>query len=936
MKKRSKALTTIIAIVSAAVLLISGTFAWTSFSEAANNFRGDGEDNGGTLHDDFCEPKKDVYIENWGDSTIYVRIRLSEYMEMGENAGRYLGTNLSRQQDASNHAVPNVTGTLIYDQTTWLTHIPHPDDVTKCDSDHFHDYWRWSMGGFKYYMPADPAHREETGFVAQDPQVYNSASPGVSRTLDATVVTMASWKSMGRPVGNFWVVDVDGWAYWAAPLDAHTATGLLLNKVSLVTKPTDTYYYGINVIAQMATKDGMKDGVDWNYNDFGKAENGGWTQDGHDLLDQITATENGSGGNGGNGGGYNPTGNTIITANVPVIGDKIFVKPGETATLTANESGDPVDWTAPAGNGVTFTPDEPNTAEVSFDGSVAAGTKYAVSAADQANPTDKDTKYLVVIPPDAAGVVEGGNGKPYIDLGDNTFITVNDDGSLGGMICGGLDEIPGTSDDRSDIVIGSDGGKYLGPNDDGSYQKPGNDGLLGTADDEKVWKLDENQQIGPGNETDQKPSVATQVQLSVSGIYFQIGDTLYIKQGASINVQASTTADSVNWNYTNVSGVNVNLNGKTAHADVYSTANPGARLTFTASAGAGNSASVTMVVIPSGAANVVVGGDGKTYVDFGDNTYREILSGGGLGDWICGGEDLTPGTLDDLTNVVVSDDGNTRYLGPNGDGSYWAYGPDGKLGTSDDTKVWKKDPNGGMNNGNLTTTQPATDDTPTGVDGRTLPAAKAGDTSDWIEIATNGGYSLLVRADFIQIRSGDTRPDWNTAYFGSTTVYKDSIVRDDINKWFTGNSSAATVLSPTANLRNYTVKNNSLTTATGVGSTTAGLTNSFSKPIAEADRTGLDVAFALSYSEAANFCSTTHEVRTANPEMQASPQLAINNYNKLVKHTGIGIWLRTPGDITGEAGNILNGRAFQLQASKGTDMSHIYPAVWVDSSIFNN
>ena len=48
---------------------------------------------------------------------------------------------------------------------------------------------------------------------------------------------MAHWKSDGSPIGDFWVIDQDGWVYWAAPLNPGESTGLLLNKVSQTTQP---------------------------------------------------------------------------------------------------------------------------------------------------------------------------------------------------------------------------------------------------------------------------------------------------------------------------------------------------------------------------------------------------------------------------------------------------------------------------------------------------------------------------------------------------------------------------------------------------------------------------------------------------------------------------------------------------------------------------
>ena len=114
---------------------------------------------------------------------------------------------------------------------------------------------------------------------------------------------------MGSPVGDYWVIDrnhdqhSDCWIYWASPLKPGEATGLLLDKV--VKKDwaylnrigsnfdyNQDYYYGINVVAQMATKDGTTDsnGVIDNYIRFGDAANGGWSADGQKLMEIVVGS----------------------------------------------------------------------------------------------------------------------------------------------------------------------------------------------------------------------------------------------------------------------------------------------------------------------------------------------------------------------------------------------------------------------------------------------------------------------------------------------------------------------------------------------------------------------------------------------------------------------------------------------------------------------
>lgn len=54
-------------------------------------------------------------------------------------------------------------------------------------------------------------------------------------------------------MGNYWVYDTDGWAYWADAIEPGTATGLLLDGISQIKDTGDDWYYGINVVGQFAT-----------------------------------------------------------------------------------------------------------------------------------------------------------------------------------------------------------------------------------------------------------------------------------------------------------------------------------------------------------------------------------------------------------------------------------------------------------------------------------------------------------------------------------------------------------------------------------------------------------------------------------------------------------------------------------------------------------
>ena len=124
---------------------LTGTYAWQSISQKAKNVVVSEGNPGGRLHDDFNGSSKAVYVENFtapeeGGLDLFIRVRLDEYLEIGEDAGKNL-------DDPQRKAEPLVEGTDIGDETTWVTHIPNNA------ADPFHTYWRWNFGGSTVFMP---------------------------------------------------------------------------------------------------------------------------------------------------------------------------------------------------------------------------------------------------------------------------------------------------------------------------------------------------------------------------------------------------------------------------------------------------------------------------------------------------------------------------------------------------------------------------------------------------------------------------------------------------------------------------------------------------------------------------------------------------------------------------------------------------------------
>lgn len=324
--KRRKTFVSVTAVLVALAILLTGTFAWVSISQEALNEKLEDSNPGGRLHDDYDGTNKDVYVENFGAAPIFARIRLDEYMEIGAGAGLKDG-----DEGYGTKSVTKVGNQAadINDTSTWTTHIPNADDTALCDKG-FHDYIEWTMGGSTTYMPtfnknkdslksdingtfagpdedvntkedryadyidySDPANASKTddavydnddnnvdeGDAAVEPDniTKKEETHEVQTTLDATVLTMEEWKAMGSPMGNYWVYDTDGWAYWALPIQPGKATGLLLDGLTEKDTPQERWYYAINVVAQFATAE-----------DIDKLEN--TTPDAGKLLEQATNT----------------------------------------------------------------------------------------------------------------------------------------------------------------------------------------------------------------------------------------------------------------------------------------------------------------------------------------------------------------------------------------------------------------------------------------------------------------------------------------------------------------------------------------------------------------------------------------------------------------------------------------------------------------------
>ena len=86
-KKKRRVLKSGIAVLLVIAIALTGTYAWQSISQEALNEVEGGSNPGGRLHDDFDGRNKDIYVENFSETeSIFARIRLDEYMEIGPSS----------------------------------------------------------------------------------------------------------------------------------------------------------------------------------------------------------------------------------------------------------------------------------------------------------------------------------------------------------------------------------------------------------------------------------------------------------------------------------------------------------------------------------------------------------------------------------------------------------------------------------------------------------------------------------------------------------------------------------------------------------------------------------------------------------------------------------------------------------------------------------
>lgn len=269
MKSKAKI---ILAVITALALLTTGTFTMYQAAIIRNVFNGKTSGGGVTIHDDFDgDAMKDVFVENQGDVTIYIRAKLDETMNLRSYSWRPRAPK---------------------DPDEWITHKYAASAVDCGNANHmghglFHDYFSWTMGGSKWYMPGDGSRAE-----VNDTANYEGVS-GARQTPYASIITAAQWKAKSEGEKEAfigWIYALDGYAYYSQPLEPDSATGLLIHGVAKDGELGKlNYYYAIDVIVEIADIEDvpmMRDGAESVVGDgktYTEAD-----QDGKDILNWLT------------------------------------------------------------------------------------------------------------------------------------------------------------------------------------------------------------------------------------------------------------------------------------------------------------------------------------------------------------------------------------------------------------------------------------------------------------------------------------------------------------------------------------------------------------------------------------------------------------------------------------------------------------------------
>ena len=315
------------AAVVALAMIMGGVFAWADNSQHKSNViigGGQYEKPDVVLVEDFEEPedpppgeeiKKEVWVKNTGDTRLYVRLQLKEYMDIAKIAceysdefllvdtdGRFVAsTGTSPAQRTSFKAALDSMG-LVYEDSQIVTLRAYGESAdrfylaTSGTTNLNGRYGKRMLLDYNQAAPKslvegvargsyeqtidhklhptseclntphlwnDPPPEPENCGRGDDSELYDGTGLGFHDyfewKLGAPLVRLSDWD--GQPAAA-WILDDTigggGWAYWGEALKPGESSARLLESITLLRRPEGPYYYAIHVDMQA---------VDW-YIDF--------------------------------------------------------------------------------------------------------------------------------------------------------------------------------------------------------------------------------------------------------------------------------------------------------------------------------------------------------------------------------------------------------------------------------------------------------------------------------------------------------------------------------------------------------------------------------------------------------------------------------------------------------------------------------------------
>lgn len=271
--KKRKMLSVTLAVAMVATMLLSGTLAYFYQSNAINTVTGQQLKKLAIAHDDF-DPEtgnKDVYVENAGESTLYVRVRLTESYQDNSAGGERAykdgyGVTADGKHGEMNHSTKNINFA-----GEWAS-------GGGTDADFHANYFAWTTGsdsktflrgtittGEKFYSTDASSERYLLEGVAHDSMndgtlytwteekndIYGKTASCDGIIGARTWVNAAGYdgdssdplsSAMWKKNYSGWLVGADGWMYWSQPLKKGEATGLLLDHVEKLGKVADDQF----------------------------------------------------------------------------------------------------------------------------------------------------------------------------------------------------------------------------------------------------------------------------------------------------------------------------------------------------------------------------------------------------------------------------------------------------------------------------------------------------------------------------------------------------------------------------------------------------------------------------------------------------------------------------------------------------------------------